>query len=100
MKEEGIHIKCISIPPSPLLGGTILATVETLINSRSVELCMHIDNEETLRTLQFSRVIEMLSSISGVVGIKVTYKIGREREREYSLKRVSVQVMITLNSNV
>ena len=61
---------CVDIPPSPLLGGTLFAIAEGLIENDQISVCLRLANQ-TQKEFTYS-VHDMAFQIKGVIGVNLS----------------------------
>ena len=61
---------CVDIPPSPLLGGTLLAIAEGLIENEEISVCLRLAGQ-TQKEFTYS-VQDMALQIKGVLGVNLS----------------------------
>jgi hypothetical protein len=70
MKLKAIKTICVNIPPSPLLGGTLLAIAEGLIENEEISVCLRLAGKPQ-KEFTYS-VQDMALQIKGVLGVNLS----------------------------
>ena len=89
---------CISVPPSPLLGGIIIAICEGLTEFDEFNLCLNIDEDLKAQIRSIGPVIEFAKSIIGVKSIRIF--CGSEVLKTYGICPASTHIHKNINRNI